>query len=166
MTCPSSLHSAWMTCPHDQHPLDLLVQPHLYSLSLSLSVFVQGRSHIFKIHAAKMSVEKDIRFELLARLCPNSTGKNPLPLPSRSFLIISLLFFPFLLLHPTLSSLTFSFLLSYLLFPFSSTWPPSSLAIFPLFKMKDVRARIPSWRQKLLRGQVDSHIVFSATDCM
>ena len=36
--------------------------------------FVQGRSHIFKIHAAKMSVEKDIRFELLARLCPNSTG--------------------------------------------------------------------------------------------
>lgn len=35
---------------------------------------MQGRSHIFKIHAVKMSVEKDIRFELLARLCPNSTG--------------------------------------------------------------------------------------------
>jgi len=39
------------------------------------ATFVQGRSHIFKIHAAKMSVEKDIRFELLARLCPNSTGE-------------------------------------------------------------------------------------------
>ena len=37
--------------------------------------FPQGRSHIFKIHAAKMSIEKGIRFELLARLCPNSTGE-------------------------------------------------------------------------------------------
>ncbi|CAL8090756.1 unnamed protein product [Orchesella dallaii] len=35
---------------------------------------LEGRSHIFKIHARSMSVEKDIRFELLARLCPNSTG--------------------------------------------------------------------------------------------
>ena len=35
---------------------------------------LQGRSHIFKIHARSMSVEKDIRYELLARLCPNSTG--------------------------------------------------------------------------------------------
>lgn len=35
----------------------------------------QGRTHIFKIHARSMSVERDIRFELLARLCPNSTGK-------------------------------------------------------------------------------------------
>ncbi|CAI8057747.1 26S proteasome regulatory subunit 7, partial [Geodia barretti] len=35
---------------------------------------LEGRSHIFKIHAAKMSIEKGIRFELLARLCPNSTG--------------------------------------------------------------------------------------------
>jgi len=33
-----------------------------------------GRAHIFKIHARSMSVEKDIRYELLARLCPNSTG--------------------------------------------------------------------------------------------
>uniref|UniRef100_T1GTJ2 26S proteasome regulatory subunit 7 n=1 Tax=Megaselia scalaris TaxID=36166 RepID=T1GTJ2_MEGSC len=30
---------------------------------------LEGRSHIFKIHA-----QRDIRFELLARLCPNSTG--------------------------------------------------------------------------------------------
>jgi len=35
---------------------------------------LEGRSHIFKIHARSMSTEKDIRFELLARLCPNSTG--------------------------------------------------------------------------------------------
>ncbi|XP_065061351.1 26S proteasome regulatory subunit 7 [Rhopilema esculentum] len=35
---------------------------------------LEGRSHIFKIHARSMSVERDIRYELLARLCPNSTG--------------------------------------------------------------------------------------------
>merc|ERR1712003_407671 len=34
----------------------------------------EGRANIFKIHARSMSVEKDIRDELLARLCPNSTG--------------------------------------------------------------------------------------------
>ncbi|XP_003384324.1 PREDICTED: 26S protease regulatory subunit 7 [Amphimedon queenslandica] len=37
---------------------------------------LEGRTHIFKIHAAKMSVEKDIRYELLARLCPNNTGAD------------------------------------------------------------------------------------------
>lgn len=37
---------------------------------------LEGRSHIFKIHARSMSVERDIRFELLARLCPNSTGNK------------------------------------------------------------------------------------------
>lgn len=36
---------------------------------------LEGRTHIFKIHARAMSVERDIRFELLARLCPNSTGQ-------------------------------------------------------------------------------------------
>ncbi|KAF6025254.1 PSMC2 [Bugula neritina] len=35
---------------------------------------LEGRKHIFTIHARSMSVEKDIRYELLARLCPNSTG--------------------------------------------------------------------------------------------
>jgi len=35
---------------------------------------LDGRKHIFTIHARSMSVEKDIRYELLARLCPNSTG--------------------------------------------------------------------------------------------
>jgi 26S proteasome regulatory subunit T1 len=29
---------------------------------------------VFRIHARQMSVERDIRFELLARLCPNTTG--------------------------------------------------------------------------------------------
>jgi len=35
---------------------------------------LEGRAHIFKIHAKSMSVDRDIRYELLARLCPNSTG--------------------------------------------------------------------------------------------
>jgi 26S proteasome regulatory subunit T1 len=37
---------------------------------------LQGRVQIFKIHAKSMAMEKDIRFELLARLCPNSTGAD------------------------------------------------------------------------------------------
>lgn len=37
-----------------------------------------GRAHILKIHAKQMSVERDIRYDLLARLCPNSTGKSTL----------------------------------------------------------------------------------------
>ncbi|KAI8837606.1 26S protease regulatory subunit 7 [Chytriomyces hyalinus] len=35
---------------------------------------LEGRAHIFKIHTRSMSVERDIRYELLARLCPNATG--------------------------------------------------------------------------------------------
>ena len=35
---------------------------------------LEGRTHIFKIHARTMSMEKGIRFELLARLCPNTSG--------------------------------------------------------------------------------------------
>lgn len=35
---------------------------------------LEGRSHILRIHSKSMSVEKGIRFELLARLCPNATG--------------------------------------------------------------------------------------------
>ena len=37
---------------------------------------LEGRVHIFKIHARTMSMEKSIRFELLARLCPNTTGAD------------------------------------------------------------------------------------------
>eukprot|EP00035_Acanthoeca_spectabilis_P020495 m.433225 g.433225 ORF g.433225 m.433225 type:complete len:440 (+) comp17545_c0_seq1:38-1357(+) len=37
---------------------------------------LEGRAHIFKIHARSMSTERDIRFELLARLCPNATGAD------------------------------------------------------------------------------------------
>ncbi|KAI3658864.1 hypothetical protein MP638_006579, partial [Amoeboaphelidium occidentale] len=35
---------------------------------------LEGRAHILKIHAKSMSVERGIRFELIARLCPNATG--------------------------------------------------------------------------------------------
>jgi len=35
---------------------------------------LEGRTHIFKIHAKTMAMDRDVRFELLARLCPNSTG--------------------------------------------------------------------------------------------
>merc|ERR1711912_213765 len=35
---------------------------------------MEGRTHIFKIHAKTMAMDRDIRFELLARLCPNTTG--------------------------------------------------------------------------------------------
>lgn len=35
---------------------------------------LEGRTGIFKIHARHMSMEKNIRYELLARLCPNTTG--------------------------------------------------------------------------------------------
>ncbi|ORX37694.1 putative endopeptidase [Kockovaella imperatae] len=33
-----------------------------------------GRTHILKIHGKSMSVERDIRYDLIARLCPNATG--------------------------------------------------------------------------------------------
>jgi 26S proteasome regulatory subunit T1 len=35
---------------------------------------LEGRTHILKIHAKVMSTDRDIRYELLARLCPNTTG--------------------------------------------------------------------------------------------
>lgn len=37
---------------------------------------LEGRTQIFKIHTRTMNVERDIRYELLARLCPNSTGAD------------------------------------------------------------------------------------------
>jgi len=37
---------------------------------------LQGRTTIFKIHARTMSMDKKIRFELIARLCPNTTGAD------------------------------------------------------------------------------------------
>merc|ERR1712125_30939 len=37
---------------------------------------LEGRGHIFRIHCSTMSCERNIRFELLARLCPNSTGAD------------------------------------------------------------------------------------------
>ncbi|VVT51423.1 uncharacterized protein SAPINGB_P003091 [Magnusiomyces paraingens] len=35
---------------------------------------VEGRANILRIHAKSMSVDRDIRWELISRLCPNSTG--------------------------------------------------------------------------------------------
>jgi len=35
---------------------------------------LEGRAHIFKIHTKSMNADRNIRFELLARLCPNCTG--------------------------------------------------------------------------------------------
>ncbi|KAL3318134.1 26S protease regulatory subunit 7 [Cichlidogyrus casuarinus] len=52
-----------------------LVRPGRLDRKLEFSLpDLEGRAQIFKIHARSMSVEKDIRYELLARLCPNSTG--------------------------------------------------------------------------------------------
>ncbi|KAJ4950277.1 hypothetical protein NE237_027109 [Protea cynaroides] len=38
--------------------------------------YLESRTQIFKIHTRTMNCERDIRFELLARLCPNSTGAD------------------------------------------------------------------------------------------
>eukprot|EP00301_Raphidiophrys_heterophryoidea_P018391 c337_g1_i1.p1 GENE.c337_g1_i1~~c337_g1_i1.p1 ORF type:complete len:441 (-),score=119.24 c337_g1_i1:86-1354(-) len=35
---------------------------------------LEGRTKIFKIHSKTMNCDKDIRYELLSRLCPNTTG--------------------------------------------------------------------------------------------
>ena len=35
---------------------------------------LEGRAKIFKIHSKSINCERDIRWELLARLCPNNTG--------------------------------------------------------------------------------------------
>eukprot|EP00486_Rosalina_sp_Unknown_P017011 CAMPEP_0201596798 /NCGR_PEP_ID=MMETSP0190_2-20130828/193398_1 /ASSEMBLY_ACC=CAM_ASM_000263 /TAXON_ID=37353 /ORGANISM="Rosalina sp." /LENGTH=459 /DNA_ID=CAMNT_0048057345 /DNA_START=99 /DNA_END=1478 /DNA_ORIENTATION=+ len=35
---------------------------------------LEGRSKIFKIHASKMNCDRMVRWDLLARLCPNATG--------------------------------------------------------------------------------------------
>jgi len=37
---------------------------------------LEGRVQIFKIHSKTMAFAKDIRFELIARLCPNTTGAD------------------------------------------------------------------------------------------
>lgn len=37
---------------------------------------LEGRAQIFKIHTRTMNCERDIRYELLARLCPNATGQH------------------------------------------------------------------------------------------
>lgn len=43
----------------------------LYNVKIEI---IKGRAATFKIHTKSMSIEKNIRYDLLARLCPNSTG--------------------------------------------------------------------------------------------
>jgi 26S proteasome regulatory subunit T1 len=38
---------------------------------------MEGRTHIMRIHARSMNCERNIRFELLARLCPNAINYKP-----------------------------------------------------------------------------------------
>merc|ERR1719343_1198205 len=35
---------------------------------------LEGRGHILKIHSKRMNCDRDIRFELIGRLCPSTTG--------------------------------------------------------------------------------------------
>merc|ERR1712039_497134 len=35
---------------------------------------LEGRAHILKINSKTVAMDRDVRFELLARLCPNTTG--------------------------------------------------------------------------------------------
>lgn len=37
---------------------------------------LHGREEILRIHCKRMSIDHDIRFELIARLCPNTTGAD------------------------------------------------------------------------------------------
>ena len=48
---------------------------------------LEGRTHIFKIHTKTMSVDKDIRYELIARLCPSSTGAEIRCAPPHSHIL-------------------------------------------------------------------------------
>merc|ERR1711967_46590 len=41
---------------------------------LQIVTELDGRGHILKIHSKRMNCDRDIRFELVARLCPNTTG--------------------------------------------------------------------------------------------
>lgn len=74
-------HSVWQVLMATNRPDTLdpaLMRPGRLDRKVEFGLpDLEGRTHIFKIHARSMSVERDIRFELLARLCPNSTGKEP-----------------------------------------------------------------------------------------
>ena len=63
----------------------VLLQSQLHTLDMPVSCCMQvefglpdleSRAQIFQIHTRTMNCERDIRFELLARLCPNSTGAD------------------------------------------------------------------------------------------
>jgi 26S proteasome regulatory subunit T1 len=50
----------------DNHAVDRKIEFSLPDLD--------GRANILRIHAKSMSVDRDIRWELISRLCPNATG--------------------------------------------------------------------------------------------
>ena len=57
------------------HCLQALVRPGRLDRRVEFSLPDQaGRTRIFEIFALQMSTQRNIRFDLLARLCPNSTG--------------------------------------------------------------------------------------------
>lgn len=68
--------SIWLNHVHRPDTLDpALLRPGRLDRRVEFSLpDVEGRAHILRIHARSMSCERDIRFDLIARLCPNTTG--------------------------------------------------------------------------------------------
>lgn len=60
---------------------------------------LEGRTHILRIHAKVMSVDRDIRYELLARLCPNTTGTIRKELYRIYIYIIDTLMYIYIIYH-------------------------------------------------------------------
>lgn len=52
----------------------MVVRVHVSHLSYPHIHSIQGRANILRIHTKSMSVERDIRYDLIARMCPNATG--------------------------------------------------------------------------------------------
>lgn len=65
-----------MYCNWVSRPLSRKLRLYFHFVPLSWLFMVQGRTHILRIHAKTLSVDRNIRYELLARLCPNSTGAD------------------------------------------------------------------------------------------
>jgi predicted RNA-binding Zn-ribbon protein involved in translation (DUF1610 family) len=61
-------------CKHVKN-MQLTTRTHALQVEFGLPD-LESRTQIFQIHTRTMSCERDIRYELLARLCPNSTGAD------------------------------------------------------------------------------------------
>lgn len=70
------VHNANETGPHRPDTLDpALLRPGRIDRRIEFSLpDAEGRAHILRIHARSMSTERNIRFDLISRLCPNTTG--------------------------------------------------------------------------------------------